>query len=91
MTYIARQITFDGLVQGVGFRFTALNIASRCRLTGSVCNMPDGTVKMIAQGQQQDIEDCLQDIKEEFSEYIKDTKIEEISYDPKYKNFKITF
>ena len=87
----ARHIIFTGRVQGVGFRFTALDIAERYRLTGLVRNLPDGTVEMLAQGTAQTIADCIRDIQETFVGYIKETRIEEIPPDPQYEDFKITF
>ena len=87
----ARHVIFIGRVQGVGFRYTAHRIAHRHQLTGFVRNLPDGTVEMFAQGPAQDIDDCIQDIKEYFGDYLRDTKIQEIPTDPKYKDFRITF
>ena len=87
----AKHIIFIGRVQGVGFRFTAHGAASRHQLTGFVRNVWDGTVEMLAQGRSEDIDDCIQDIKEYFAGYLKETKIEEIPPDPKYTDFKITF
>ena len=91
MNQIAKHIIFTGRVQGVGFRFTALDIANRCNLTGFVRNLPDGTVEMLAQGSANDINDCIQRIKEAFAGYIREVKIEEIPVNPQYKDFKITF
>ena len=88
---IAKRIIFIGRVQGVGFRFTAHRAASRHQLTGFVRNVPDGTVEMFAQGHSEDIEDCIQDIKESFGGYISQTRIEEIPPNPRYADFKITF
>jgi acylphosphatase len=91
MDQIAKHIIFSGQVQGVGFRFTAFNIAHRHQLTGFVRNLLDGTVEMLAQGSAQAIDDCTRDIVEEFSGYIRETEIKEIPPNPQYKNFKITF
>jgi acylphosphatase len=91
MSQTAKHIIFTGRVQGVGFRFTAFNIANRYRLTGFVCNLPDGTVEMLAQGSAEAVDDCIRDIKEEFSKYTRETKIEEIPLNAQYKDFKITF
>jgi acylphosphatase len=88
---LAKHIIFIGRVQGVGFRFTARRAASRRQLTGFVRNVPDGTVEMLAQGRSEDVDDCIQDIKEYFAGYLKETKIEEIPPDPMYIDFKITF
>jgi len=88
---IAKHIIFIGRVQGVGFRFTAQRAASRRQLTGFVRNLWDGTVEMLAQGRPDDVDDCIQDLKEYFAGYLKETRIEEISSNPRYKDFKITF
>lgn len=91
MSKAAKHIIFTGRVQGVGFRFTAFNTANRYQLTGQVCNLPDGTVEMIAQGHPDDIDNCVRDIEESLGSYIRETKIEEIPLDPQYKDFRITF
>ena len=87
----AKHIIFTGRVQGVGFRFTAYNIAHRHQLTGLVRNLPDGTVEMLAQGRPEDIDDCIRDIKESFVGYTREAKIEETPLNPQYTDFKITF
>jgi acylphosphatase len=88
---IARHIIFKGRVQGVGFRYTTRRIAGRYQLAGFVRNLPDGTVEMLAQGSPEDIDNCMRDIEEYFSGYIRDTKVNEIPPDPKYTDFQITF
>lgn len=88
---IAKHIIFIGRVQGVGFRFTAHRIAKRCQLTGFVRNLTDGTVEMLAQGQPEDVDDCIRDIEESFPGYLRETKIEKVPLDTRYRNFRITF
>ncbi|MBX3439665.1 MAG: acylphosphatase [Planctomycetaceae bacterium] len=44
------RVCFRGRVQGVGFRWTASQIAQRFAVQGSVRNLADGTVELIAQG-----------------------------------------
>jgi len=87
----AKHLIFIGRVQGVGFRYTAHRAAIRNQLTGFVRNLPDGSVEMLAQGQAQDIDDCIYDIKESFGSYIRETRINEIPHNPRYTNFQITF
>jgi acylphosphatase len=88
---IAKRIIFAGNVQGVGFRFTAHSIARRCELKGFVRNLPDGSVEMFAQGRAEDIEMCLRDIDETFAGSISETRIEDVEFDSRYNDFKITF
>ena len=88
---VAKQIIFIGRVQGVGFRFTAHRMAHRHQLTGFVRNQRDGTVEMLAQGQPEDVDDCIRDIKGYFAGYIRETKIQDIPPNPQYTDFNITF
>ena len=88
---VAKHIIFIGSVQGVGFRFTAHRMAIRHQLTGFVRNLPDGSVEMLAQGSAEDIDNCVQDIKEYFVSYIRETRIEEPPPDTRYTDFRITF
>lgn len=50
-TKIRKHIVFYGRVQGVGFRYYAVNKANQFGLTGWVKNLPDGTVEMEVQGE----------------------------------------
>lgn len=50
------QIFYSGKVQGVGFRYTAKTVATGFDLTGSVRNLPDGRVELIAEGRKDELE-----------------------------------
>ena len=91
MGQTARHIIFSGRVQGVGFRFTVHRLANRYKLTGQVRNVPGGTVEMIAQGPVEIIDNCISDIRETFDDYVRDIKITEIPFNPKFADFRITF
>ena len=56
---IRQEIRFEGMVQGVGFRYRARYAASGCRVTGWVKNEWDGSVLMEAQGTQKQIYEML--------------------------------
>ena len=43
-------ITVRGRVQGVGFRFFVVRHATALGLTGWVANLPDGSVRCVAEG-----------------------------------------
>lgn len=47
---IARRYLVTGVVQGVGFRWTAQRAARSRGITGTVRNLPDGTVEIEAHG-----------------------------------------
>lgn len=48
---IARKFLVSGHVQGVGFRYFTQDAARREGLSGQVCNLPDGTVEAVAEGE----------------------------------------
>jgi acylphosphatase len=88
---VGKHVIFVGRVQGVGFRYTALRIAKRFRLTGFVRNKPDGTVEMLAQGSLEEVETCVEEIQDYFGDYISGTTIDEVPPNPRYTDFRITF
>jgi acylphosphatase len=47
---VARRYLVSGRVQGVGFRYFAQDVANREGLTGYVRNLPNGSVEVTAEG-----------------------------------------
>ncbi len=47
----------EGHVQGVGFRFTTVQVASQFSVAGFVRNLPNGDVEIVAEGTETDIHD----------------------------------
>jgi acylphosphatase len=43
-------VRYDGHVQGIGFRFTVCSLAAGRPVAGFVRNEPDGTVTLVAEG-----------------------------------------
>ncbi|HPD45793.1 MAG TPA: acylphosphatase [Anaerohalosphaeraceae bacterium] len=91
MADTAKHVIFSGRVQGVGFRYTCHRIANCYDLTGFVRNLPDGSVELLVQGHPDDVEDCLTDIRESFSGYIRDTQISEVPVNPPHTDFRIAY
>ena len=50
------QIIYSGQVQGVGFRYTTKTVAAGFEVVGSVRNLPDGRVELIAEGVREELE-----------------------------------
>ena len=50
------QIFYSGRVQGVGFRYTAKTTAMGFDVTGTVRNLPDGRVELMAEGARDELE-----------------------------------
>jgi len=57
------QARVTGRVQGVGFRYYVLGEAARIGLTGWVRNRRDGSVEVIAEGEQEQLERLVQALK----------------------------
>lgn len=51
------QLHITGRVQGVGFRYSALQKARALNLDGYVQNLPDGSVKAVVSGEQNPVND----------------------------------
>ncbi len=57
-------IIYSGRVQGVGFRYTAKNVATGFEVAGIVRNLSDGTVELVAEGLKDELEGFQQAIRE---------------------------
>lgn len=56
-------VRYEGRVQGVGFRFTVVNLAEKFEVTGWVKNEFDGSVTMVAEGDEDQLMALLQAVK----------------------------
>ena len=65
-----RIVHFGGRVQGVGFRYTAHNMAIGYNVTGYVRNLPDGRVELVVEGQKQDIDELVENIKDRMQGFL---------------------
>lgn len=61
---IARQVFYEGRVQGVGFRFTCKQLARGFDVVGWVKNLPDGRVELQCSGEPDEVEEFLEAIAE---------------------------
>jgi len=89
MDQTAKHVIFRGRVQGVGFRYTARQVAGQYQVTGFVRNLPDGTVEMLLQGDPTEIDNCITDVQSEFAGHIRDTQVEPAPYNPRYTDFRV--
>ena len=60
---IRKQYRFYGLVQGVGFRYLAVHIASSLGVTGFVKNCYDGSVLMEAEGERETLAELIRQLE----------------------------
>ena len=49
-------IFYSGRVQGIGFRYTVKALATGFELSGTVANLPDGRVELVAEGARDELE-----------------------------------
>ena len=64
-------VHFSGRVQGVGFRYTVLQIAREFEVAGYVRNLPDGRVCIEAEGDTREVGAFVAAIEERMHGYIR--------------------
>lgn len=84
-------VVFHGLVQGVGFRYTALDLANKNNVLGWVRNNPDGTVEIRAQGKKEDLDNFLEQLQGVFKQNLSKVNIQKTNYSGKYFDFNIRY
>lgn len=85
-------VQFIGTVQGVGFRYTTKEIAKRFAVTGFVKNEEDGSVTLVAEGEEKELQEFFRAVREsQLAPYITDMKTRWDSYEGRWKAFSIAF
>ena len=84
-------VFYSGQVQGVGFRFTARDIAEELGVTGWAKNLSDGRVEVVAEGEQKTLKSYLSRISQSFSRYIQNVDIQWLDSTGDFKDFGIKF
>ncbi|MDB4054488.1 acylphosphatase [Akkermansiaceae bacterium] len=89
---IAKRATFEGRVQGVGFRYSVKQLATGFDVIGNVKNLPEGTVELNLMGEEDEVAEFLNEIVEEstLSHYIKTMQLVEIPLLENVKGFTIS-
>ena len=81
---------YEGRVQGIGFRWAVKHHARGFDVAGTVKNLPDGRVELVAQGDAGEVLGFLEAIRRsDLAGHIALESPEVIAYDPKLRGFQI--
>jgi acylphosphatase len=56
MNRLRLKVQYSGMVQGVGFRYTVKSLVPGYEVTGTIRNLADGRVEMVAEGSREELE-----------------------------------
>lgn len=85
------KIIFKGRVQGVGFRFHSLRIATDLNLTGSVKNLYDGSVEVYVQGSTENIDAFIRELDNQRFVRIESKDISKLEIKEDENSFEILY
>jgi acylphosphatase len=84
------QVFYEGNVQGVGFRYTVRHIAKGFDVTGSVRNLRDGRVELLATGEQDEVRAFVEAIfQSELRAHIRKHSETPLPNPPDFRGFEI--
>lgn len=83
-------VIFKGRVQGVGFRYTAVNIAEGLSCMGWVRNLDNGDVEVVAEQKQDVLESFVDRLENEFSGNIKNREVDWEPATGAFKDFSVS-
>ncbi len=86
------ELVISGEVQGVGFRYFAERTARSYSVAGYVINLPDGRVKVVAEGSKEVLSDFLEELKRgPRLSWIESVQVNWGEYRARFKDFSIRF
>lgn len=83
------QITYYGNVQGVGFRWNVMQIASFYSVTGYVKNLISGSVEMMVEGNKKEAFLMVAEVEDKLRDFWQSKETEERPSDPHFENFQV--
>lgn len=84
-------VYYSGRVHGVGFRYTAVDLALKHKVKGWVKNTSDGRVEVVVEGKEKDVDDFLFDLKQQMDHYISEESIYSEPASGEFPNFDIAY
>ena len=79
MATVSKRVLYAGHVQGVGFRYTAQELAAGHPVAGYVRNLPSGEVELVAEGEPEAVEAFLATVRQHMTGYIANERIAEVA------------
>ena len=84
---VRQTVHYSGRVQGVGFRATAARIAARFEIAGYVQNLPDGRVRLVAEGTRDEVDLYLGSLATAMTAYIRSQQRQETLATGEFRRF----
>lgn len=82
---------YNGTVQGVGFRATTAMLADKAGVSGTVRNLPDGSVEVVAEGFVGDVNAFLDRIAEQLRHRIETVDLTRMKATGEFDRFQIAY
>jgi acylphosphatase len=82
-------VYFAGRVQGVGFRYTALQVAREFEVAGYVTNLGDGRVQIEIEGRRSEVEAFLASVQERMHGHVRTVDRHPSPRTPQFSGFSI--
>ena len=86
---VQAHIVYSGMVQGVGFRYTAHRIAVSLELCGWVKNLADGRVEILIEGKKEKVEAFMREMGSHFGSYIRNKDLTFQNSLAEFKDFQV--
>ena len=83
------EVHYTGHVQGVGFRYSVLQVARGYEVTGVVENLNDGRVRLVAEGESDEVGAFLEAVTERMHGYIRKVERSDLTGSREYSGFLI--
>lgn len=82
-------VFFSGRVQGVGFRYSTLQVAKEFDVSGFVMNLADGRVALEVEGAASEVEAFIAAVEQQVHGYIRKTERHSSRRPPMFSGFSI--
>ena len=88
---MGKEAFYSGRVQGVGFRQSVCSLASGSELRGYVQNLDNGKVRLVVEGEGDEVDHLLQKVADFWSNHISNIQITDVNTSGMFSNFSIRY